>query len=137
MQRYLIAIVMSTLALVYTRFATSGGARNSQVQVDEMQNATSSEDQPEADQAESAPGQASPALEDPCPCDNPICRPACGQPQVDEMQDATSSEDPPKTELAESATGQASSRLGQRPTLDEPCPCDLPICRPGCSQRAL
>src|SRR5215475_9567624 len=87
MQRYLIAIVMSSLALVYTGFATSGGARNSQVQVDEMQNAAWSKDPPQAELTESAAGPASlrpgprPA-QDPCPCVLPICRPGCSQAQV-------------------------------------------------------
>jgi hypothetical protein len=58
---------------------------------------------------------------DPCPCDNPVCRPLCFQSMTSGAPAATIHR---RTHLT-----AAQSHL-----MVEPCPCDNPICRPVCFQ---
>jgi hypothetical protein len=58
---------------------------------------------------------------DPCPCDNPVCRPACFQ--------TTAAGSPAATTHRQTHLTAAQPR----PKFD-PCPCDNPVCRPLCFQ---
>jgi hypothetical protein len=112
-------MILGALALAFSGCLTPSPPDGADSQIDEVQNATSLEETAATDPAQVAAQAATPAALhgplpfDPCPCDQPICRPGCKNPV----------KAPPPAEVPP---------LSHGPLPFEPCPCDNPVCRPGC-----
>lgn len=76
-----------------------------------------------------------PTTEDPCPCNNPVCRPGCTA-AIEQAPPAPAEvawepcpcADPVCRPLCVNAV-----ELPEPAATEEPCPCDNPICRPVCT----
>ena len=74
---------------------------------------------------------ASPRFE-PCPCDHPVCRPACFQ-SVAVGGPASGIHRQPHLAAAATVSARTGAAAHAQPRF-EPCPCDHPVCRPVCFQ---
>lgn len=61
----------------------------------------------------------------------------CVDRESDDAQGATSLDDTAATDPAEAAAQATTVALGHGPLPFDPCPCDQPICRPGCTKPVI
>jgi hypothetical protein len=57
--------------------------------------------------------------------------------EIDEVQSATQLDETAATDPAQVAAEAATSAASHGPLPFDPCPCNLPICRPGCTRPAI
>jgi hypothetical protein len=74
---------------------------------------------------------AQPVFE-PCPCAEPLCRPLCFQSATSGGSASTIHRQPHRAAAA-AVSARTGAAVHVQPRFD-PCPCNLPICRPGCVQ---
>jgi hypothetical protein len=117
-------MILGVLALAFSG-CLSSSPDGAELEIDEVQNATSLDRTVATDPAQVAAQAATPAALhgplpfDPCPCDQPICRPGCTNP----VKAPPPLKVPPAAEVAPPS---------HAPPPFEPCPCDNPVCRPVC-----
>lgn len=115
MRRLRSSMILGAMALAFSGCLTSSPPDGADREIDEVHSAPSLDGTAATDPALAATPAAlhGPLPFDPCPCDQPICRPACTKPV----------KAPPPAEVPPASDG---------PPPFEPCPCDNPVCRPLC-----
>ena len=119
MRRLRSSMILGALALAFSG-CLSPSPDDAEREIDEVQSASALDGTAATDPAGVAAQVATPAALhgplpfEPCPCDQPICRPGCTNPV----------KAPPPLEVPPASHG---------PLPFDPCPCSNPVCRPGCT----